>query len=521
MLGDYDKFLLKTCSRPVTVMRGLQKIKVPCGCCPTCRSRINYHISSKIIYNTSCIPNRSYYASFSFAPKHLPYLHYSIDFESRSFSYHFYNNLKKQNEYYVIDLDNTILEHLEKYFETCSSDIFYKNKRTSRYDFYHFDNKRYKVFSSGHVAICDAYIFRMFLKALRKDLWSTFSQRFKIVYCCEYGGKQFRPHFHAIFTLQENAVTSNFTFADDFHSLLDKHWQFGGVYFSGLVNSTFAPKYISQYICDNSSLPVFLRNSTTRQKIRHSIHYCPSVNADFLQTFFRHPSYVLDELAQRASDTVSASVVPQLLYSSAFKFPIRKFLQYPQFIYSCIEKFKSLRFNSFDDFVTFVTLYPDSFIGSHMKLFGVDLVTLSDYTSVVPFCCSYHAIISKSIPDFIVSDAHRLYGVSKYYKEHLSRLFRLYQSLWHIFKLYLLVSDSFSPFSFVNILFKSINDFDYSTLIRQYHDINLLSYFPQFNPNTYYYEDSLSTSDKICQKEILSNFVKHKEVSNLTFFADH
>lgn len=514
ILDPLTSFAVSTCSHPVLINRGSSVVPFPCGQCPSCRRKYHFSLSNQIIYNSSIADNVSFYATFSFSPKKLPLIRFEVDFEDSTFRYHYYNYSLKRVDYFNIPLDHSILKHLQFYFKNVSSDIFYKCSKKSKFQLYQFDGKSYKIFPIGYIAYCSSFLFSLFLKTLRKKVSHSFQLHFKHVFTCEYGGQHFRPHYHALFHFKKCSITTQKEFAVIFRSFLDKYWKFGSVYWSGLVSSEHPAKYISEYLCDNSSLPSFLRSSFLRQKTIHSVYYCPNVDLRILSLFLQHPKTFAAELSSLCSDPLASRSYPSLFLSFHFRKSIAKFSKFPQFTHAFLSKIEDGTFSTLDNFLSYVSLHPSSYISSNLHFFNVNVDKFSPYVNYVPFISSLWSIYNAT-PDHLLLNLH----ISPEFRQELCRLVRIYSSLSYLYKLYV-ISSFPSLYNFLTVFFDSCSNYKYSVLLSQYHRIKELESNPLFDISSYFYSSPLSPVLSSRRTEVIQMGVKHKESSNLTFFSN-
>lgn len=95
-----------------------------------------------------------------------------------------------------------------------------------------------------------AYLFK--IKNITNEL-----QKIRYFLVSEYGGKTFRPHYHAILWFDSPTIMAHIV------QILTESWSYGSVRKPALVNSA-APQYVAKYVAGNSSLPSFLRLKSTR-----------------------------------------------------------------------------------------------------------------------------------------------------------------------------------------------------------------------------------------------------------------
>lgn len=519
-----DTFLLSRCSRPVKVFRDGCYSYFPCGCCSSCQRRTNNKLCSSVHYN--CDRYDTYYLSFSFDSKHVPLLKYHVVPFGDSYNVRFIY-LNDETFSFTLPLSDKLILDLYKYFSHVSSDIFYKTKKLSKGKTINFTipfknfSKKIFIYTTGYIAVTDFDLFQTFLKSLRKSLWVQHGVLIKYVCTTEYGGKHFRPHFHALFHVTNIPKgIANGTFDSVFNTLCNKFWKFGTVYNSGSLNqSEYASRYVTNYLTASSSLPLFLRPLKFRQKTRHSLNYQFCLDGYSLQTFLSCPSSAIDSLSFRlspTSDTIDAykSLLRRSLVSQSFA----KLQRLPQFTCHFLEKL-SFGKMSFSSFFYGLIFSSQSFYRSQLLLLGINPVYIFRLCSYLP--------ISIDISTFYYRDNVYLYDVycthlrdfsisyDKFilYCRQVSRLYRLYRLLIKFSDLCNI--SGYPPCTFFKLYFDAFSVFQLNELSKFYADYNEL--LNTFSTGVIYNMLPLSSSEQFRQRKLLLSFVKHKETSNLNF----
>lgn len=104
-----------------------------------------------------------------------------------------------------------------------------------------------------------------FFKRLRSKIAYLFkknnikdeSQTLRYFLCSEYGGKTYRPHYHAILFFDSPTIMAHIL------QFLRESWTYGSLREPSLVHSN-APQYVAKYVAGNSRLPTFLQLKFTR-----------------------------------------------------------------------------------------------------------------------------------------------------------------------------------------------------------------------------------------------------------------
>lgn len=233
---------LLSCSNPKRVFNKYtgEYVYVPCGECSICKNKRAAHYT-QLLERERSQHAISFFVTLTYDELNLPI----VSFGQRVPDY----------------ADHS--DRLDRYVYTCSrerdcdcipfSDLFPPDKK----DDYTLSDLLYfgRYVRYGGLPYASKSDIQLFLKRLNKYIHDKITyqyKNFRYFVVSEYGSTTFRPHFHAIFFIDNRRLI------DEFENCIAACWKFG-IYDCKPVESS-ACAYVSQYINKSSDLPYVYRN---------------------------------------------------------------------------------------------------------------------------------------------------------------------------------------------------------------------------------------------------------------------
>ncbi len=125
-------------------------------------------------------------------------------------------------------------------------------------------NLRYKSNHDGFIPYAPSRDLQLFIKRVRKYLSKYTNEKIRYYAISEYGQLHYRPHFHLLFTFDENRTFFNVRKA------VLKSWPYGHVDSQLPKDKRRSSGYLSQYLNSYLSVPSFFTEREVRPRIFHS-----------------------------------------------------------------------------------------------------------------------------------------------------------------------------------------------------------------------------------------------------------
>lgn len=259
---------LLSCSDPKRVYNKYSQeyVWVPCGECAICRNRRAAHYT-QLLERERSQHLFTFFVTLTYSDEHLPILSYG-DFCERKgklSNYEFVSNRERD----CICIPFKDIFPFEKY-----KDEFHPS------DIKFF----YKWLEHGGLPIVSKSDAQLFLKRLNKYIHDNVTHQFKnfrYFLVSEYGSTTFRPHFHAIFFVDNSKL------GDRFADCVAACWKYGLNDTQFVENS--ACSYVAQYINKFSDLPYVYRNRQlspfflcSRRPFIGAFSQCPEDDAEIV-----------------------------------------------------------------------------------------------------------------------------------------------------------------------------------------------------------------------------------------------
>ena len=234
---------LVTCKNPHRVYNKYidDYVFVPCGECSVCRNRRAAHytqlLESERLQHRYC-----FFVTLTYADEFVPHLSFG-DFSGRK----------------VVNQDTLFYSNRTRDFDCISfNEIFPPDGFGIDYEKCDLDYFTSLVLH-GALPYASKSDVQLFLKRLNKYFFDNVTYKFKnfrYFLVSEYGSTTFRPHFHAIFYVDNDRC------AERFQDGIFACWKFGRVDCQFVENS--ACGYVAQYLNKSSDLPYVYQNSKIR-----------------------------------------------------------------------------------------------------------------------------------------------------------------------------------------------------------------------------------------------------------------
>lgn len=227
-----------SCEHPIRVYNKYidKYLFVPCGKCNTCKNRRAKY------WTDACERERrnslyTLFVTLTYDEYSLPYYNVTGGFDDLSSDF---SKVKYLQSTRLHDKECMAISK-ELFDEDCDRDLFYFNLKNR---------------GIPYASKSDIQLFHKRLNKFLHDNVTNKYQNFRYFIVSEYGSTTLRPHFHAIYFVNDKEV------AREFHRCLLSCWKFGRLDCQ-FVEGT-ASSYVAQYINKLSDLPSFYKASQIR-----------------------------------------------------------------------------------------------------------------------------------------------------------------------------------------------------------------------------------------------------------------
>ena len=156
--------------------------------------------------------------------------------------------------------------------------------------FYYFDD------SFPYLSKYDA---QCFLKRLRKHISKISDEKISYYLVGEYGPVHFRPHFHVVFSFDDEKIFQAFG------KLLHKSWTLGNIDYS--VSNGKCASYVAKYVNSRNSCPRLYSNNALRPFCLHSTHYAERFYKSQKEKIYENVSTCFDDLMREVYGRTSCT----------------------------------------------------------------------------------------------------------------------------------------------------------------------------------------------------------------------
>lgn len=177
-------------------------------------------------------------------------------------------------------------------------------------------NLRCKSNHDGLIPYAPSRYLQLFIKRLRKYLSKYTNEKIRYYAISEYGQLHYRPHFHILFTFDENR-----TFLNVRKAIL-KSWSYGHVDTQLPKDKRRSSGYLSQYLNSYLSVPSFFKEREVRPRIFHSAMLGFSLDQTLKDAIVKEDfERVINYLAQRRDGFTAETPVPAWRSYETYLFP--------------------------------------------------------------------------------------------------------------------------------------------------------------------------------------------------------
>lgn len=320
---------LLSCEHPKLVYNKYtnQYVYAPCGECALCMNRKAAHYTQLLERERLQHPF-SFFVTLTYSNENIPYL--ALDF----------GKILKHVEYFPSRLHDDFCVPFDSLFPPKLLGEKYDNADIKFFDSWYEDDS--PICGLPYASKTDVQLFLKRLNKYAKSHVTGKYKNFRYFIVSEYGSTTFRPHFHAIF------FVDNIRFAEKFEDCLSACWKYGIIDCKPVESSACA--YVAQYINKSSDLPYVYQNSQIRPFFLCS--RCPFIGA------FSHNTDIDQEVVNQSA--VTTFVHRQRQDTAFVTVPLEKSYQNHLFpkcpLYSVVTDYVRTQFYAISERFRLVTL---------------------------------------------------------------------------------------------------------------------------------------------------------------------
>lgn len=246
------------CLRPMHIVNKYtgQEMTVGCGTCKACLKRMSDQAAYKCKLH-SLDYKYNMFVTLTYNNDNVPLLRLCNGSTSASVPIS-YNEVDSDClEYEAVDVTPRFIDKEDRYGKVICKvrDHSFSISQLHR-KFYYFED------SFPYLSKYDA---QCFLKRFRKHLSKISSEKVTYYLVGEYGPVHFRPHFHVIFSFDDDVIFQTFG------KILHKSWTFGNSNYS--LSNGKCTNYVAKYVNSRNSCPRIYQNRALRPFCLHSTNY--------------------------------------------------------------------------------------------------------------------------------------------------------------------------------------------------------------------------------------------------------